>query len=556
MFWADRLAEEIEARYGKERVVLIRDEKTTSGYAHIGSMLSAAMHGSLAEALARRGVPHRYLFESNDLDAFDSVPVYVPQDFSQYLGRSLRDVPTPEFSEEKTTGAKNYAEFFARDYREVITGTGYTPEYYYAHELYDNGRMDGVIREALEAKDVIRTIYQEVSGGSGAWETLPLMVRCPACKNIASTVATDFDGETVAYWCPDQNRAGVVGCGKKGRVSPFGGTSKLPWKVEWAAKWKVLGVMIEGAGKDHYTKGGSRHVANRISTDVFHYPSPFDIPHEFFLVGGKKISSSKGLGSTARAIYELLPQKIFRLCLLAKERNQQVNFDPEGDTIPMLYDQYDKLALHYSQNVGGAIKDDYMQLFEALFPLSLTEYGSYVSDVPHEPCFNPRFSQIAYLVQMPHLDLQKEVLQMKAASLKATAGEVALTEADRAEQEQRREYAKRWLREYAPEKYVFKLYEDTLPEGAKGLSEAQKAALRMIHERLVDPSAGSTGEAMHALLHEVKEEAAKTLGLSSAEFFGAIYLSLVNKDHGPKAGWFLSVLGRQFLLDRLKVASE
>lgn len=534
MFWAERIALEIQARFENEDVVVIRDEKTTSGYAHIGSMLSAAMHGAISEALTARGVPNKYLFESNDLDAFDSLPPYVPENFSKYIGRSLLDVPAPE-------SVGTYSQFFADDYRGVISGTGYIPEYYDAHTLYDSGRMDGVIVEALQAKETIRTIYKEVSGGAGAWEALPLMVRCPMCKNIASTVATDFDGETVAYWCPKEERAGVTGCDAKGRVSPFGGTSKLPWKVEWPAKWKVLGVMVEGAGKDHYTKGGSRHVANRISVDVFNYPSPFDIPHEFFLVGGKKISSSKGRGSTARAIYELLPRNIFRLVLLSKERNQQVNFDPEGDTVPVLYDQYDKLADNYYARAHSGEKDDYSRLFEMLFPLG---------EVPIEKPFLPRFSHVAYLVQMPHLDLEKEVTSMKASSLGIAHG-VALTPADLEELQVRREYARHWLREYAPEKYLFKLYEDSVPDIVKTFSSLQKSALRTLRERLIDHAVGNDGQSMHEVLHEVKEKH----GITPQEFFSAIYGMLINKDHGPKAGWFLSVLGRQFLLTRLEEAS-
>src|SRR6185437_13436778 len=139
------------------------------------------------------------------------------------------------------------------------------------------------------------------------------------------------------------------------------------------------------AGKDHGTRGGSHDVASHISEEVFNYPTPFFVPHEFFLVGGKKISSSKGLGSTARSIYELLPVKMFRLSLIGKDIMQQRNFDPEGDSIPVLYDQYDKLALGYNTTQD----DDYAQLF------------AYIHSNRKVPTFNgdlPRFSQVAFVV--------------------------------------------------------------------------------------------------------------------------------------------------------------
>ena len=46
--------------------------------------------------------------------------------------------------------------------------------------------------------------------------------------------------------------------------------------------------------RDLSTKGGARDVSNHIARDVFDYPAPFDIPYEFFLSEGKKMSTSKG----------------------------------------------------------------------------------------------------------------------------------------------------------------------------------------------------------------------------------------------------------------------
>ena len=35
------------------------------------------------------------------------------------------------------------------------------------------------------------------------------------------------------------------------------GEGKLPWRLDWPAKWKILNVTFEAFGKDHATKGGS-----------------------------------------------------------------------------------------------------------------------------------------------------------------------------------------------------------------------------------------------------------------------------------------------------------
>ncbi len=515
MFWADREADDIKKERGNGPLV-IRDEKTMSGYAHIGSMLSAAMHGVISESLAAHGVKNIYYFEFNDMDAFDGIPVYLQgKGLEEHLGKSLRDVPSPE------SGYDNYAEFFARDYRGVIEGAGYTPSFDFSSEWYFSGKMDGVVKEALENAEAIRKIYREVSGGVREGEWLPILMKCPTCSKIVATEATDFDGETVHVHCRTTKPDYTKGCGFEGRLSPFGGNGKLPWKVEWAAKWKVRGVQVEGAGKDHSTKGGSHNVADHISKEVFNYPTPFFVPHEFFLVGGKKISSSKGLGSTARTIFELLPPKMFRLALIGKDITQQRNFDPEGDSIPVLYDQYDKLAEGYKTTQD----DDYAELFK------------YIHVGQRVPVFNgslPRFSQVAFVVQMPHLDIKKE-----------------FPDADSAELAERAAYAKKWLEQYAPEKFVFKLQE-VFPDVAHNLSTVQKKALVEVLRYIVASDAMPSGEELHQFLHGLKE----SVPVTPAELFSAIYLAFLGKAYGPKAGWFLSVLDHDFVLQRLKEASS
>ncbi len=504
MFWGERIADEVEARFGKGSAdLIIRDEKTPSGRVHIGSMRGVAIHGVISEVLTERGITNKFLYEFNDMDPMDGFPEYLPQEFKQHMGKPLRDIPSPD------SKAKSFAEYFAQEFKEVITNAGFTPEFYNVSELYFAGKMDDAIRVALEHADEIRRIYKEVSGSVKADDWYPLQVICEHCGKVGTTKVTGFDGEKVSYRCEPNMVKWAQGCGHTGSVSPFGGKAKFPFKVEWPAKWKVVGVKVEGAGKDHSTKGGARDVAAHIAEAVFKYEAPLDAPYEFFLVAGKKMSSSKGRGSSAKEIAELVPAKILRLALMGKEINQAFNFDPEGDTIPVLYDQYDKLA----QGSWTGVKDDYARLFEFIHPGHKTPEQSEL----------PRFSQVAFAVQMPHIDINKE-----------------FPNADPAELAERAEYAKRWLDAYAPEKFVFKLQE-TLPEAATSLTAEQKDHLRSLLEFIESKDGMPSGEELHSKLHEMKE-------------FKAIYLLFLNKDSGPKAGWFLSVLPKEFVTTRLKEA--
>ncbi len=527
MFWADATLE----RFRKERIdalsagkVVIRDEKTASGRVHVGSMRGAAIHGLLSEILKEEGVANTFLWEINDFDPMDGLPVYLDQEtFAPHMGKPLYTVPSPDGK------AKNYAEYFAEEFISVIEDTGFRPEYYRASELYLSGKMNEVIRIALENADEIRRIYKEVSGSERKEGWLPLSVICEQCGKVGTTRATSFDGEKVVYECGERFVEWAQGCGHKGVVSPFDGRAKLPWKVEWPAKFKVMGVVLEGGGKDHSTKGGAREVADRIAREVFMYKPPFNVPYEFFLVGGKKMSSSKGQGSSAREIADLVPPKIFRLALIGKDIRQAFDFEPEGDTIPVLFDTYDRLAEAYFSGV----KDDKTRLFALIHGEKEREALS--------PRFLPRFSQVVFLVQMPHLSLENEVMKLKGSSL---------TPEDREELEERARYARHWLENYAPEQFRFVLRREGLPEEAKGFSDAQKDSLRKIRS-YVEEHTRLDGQELHTFLHELR----KSSGLEPEEFFGALYKSFLGKGHGPKVGWFLSVIDREFLLSRLGEAS-
>lgn len=517
MFWADRIAKEIQDTRGDTGApLIIRDEKTLSGRVHIGSMRGVAIHGLVGEVLDEYGMANEYKYELNDFDPFDTVPGYLDQEkFREHLGKPLYAVPSPE------EGYASYAEYFGDEFVRVHKKAGFTPTYYRLYsDLYATGAMDGYIKTALEhATDIIR-IQKEVSGSQKSEDWLPISVVCEECGKMMTTRAYDFDGKTVGYTC-DRSPDDCVPCGHEGRVAPWKGAAKLFWKADWAAKWGAIGVDVEGAGKDHSTKGGSRDVANHVAKEVFHIEPPFDVPYEFFLVGGKKMSSSKGKGSSAKDMSDLFPPSVLRLVLLGKDINQQIDVDPAGDSVPRMYDWYDELA----QMVRDGVADDFTRLYALCqLPAQRAELSA---------PWQLRFSQVATIVQMPHLSLVDEAEAVKGSPL---------TEEEKVLLEERAEYARFWLSTYAPEQYRYEL-QQSLPEGTE-LTDAQRSALRSLAAFFTETR---TGEEVHHRLHELKEE----VPIAPKELFTALYRIFLNRDSGPKAGWFLSVLPREFVVSRL-----
>ncbi|MFZ2167570.1 MAG: lysine--tRNA ligase [Minisyncoccia bacterium] len=517
MLWADRITSEIrDTRTPRDgKIFLIRDEKTLSGRVHVGSMRGVAVHGLISELLSEQGIANEYRYELNDFDPFDSIPSYLDVErFREYLGKPLYAVPSPE------PGFKNYAEYFGDEFVGVHKKAGFTPNYYRATDMYQSGKMDSLMKTALTRAGDIRRILKEVSGSEKDASWLPVSVVCENCGKIMTTRAYDFDGETIGYSC-DKNPDEAVSCGHTGRVAPWKGAAKLFWKAEWAAKWVAQGVDIEGGGKDHSTKGGSRDVANHICREVFESEPPYDIPYEFFLVGGRKMSSSKGRGSSAKDMSDLFPSELFRLTLIGKDIREQIDIDPLGESVPRLYDWYDELA----ESVQSGAADDRSRLYALC---ALPESRAALT-AP----WQMRFREVAFIVQMAHLSLKEEAERVKGS---------ALTEDETRALDERAQYAKFWLATYAPEEFKYVL-QDHLPEAE--LTETQRKALGTLAEFL---RAGErSGEELHARLHEMKTE----IPIQPKDLFQAIYRIFLNRDSGPKAGWFLAGLPHDFVVQRL-----
>ncbi len=524
MFWVDDVIHKILEAYPDKDEFIIRDEKTLSGRVHIGSVRGVVIHGIIAQALKERGKKSRFIFEFNDYDPMDGMPKDLEgKGFEEHMGKPLCNIPSPDGK------AENFAEYYGAEFLTVIHDLGFAPELPRAKKAYQEGKMNDWIRLGLTKNNEIREIYKRISGSQKEEHWSPVQVICENCGKVGSTDVQSFDGEKVKYICKKDKVKWAVGCEHEGKISPFDGNAELTWKLEWPAKWAAYHVDIEGSGKDHNAAGGSHDVGVAICKEVSHSQIPFNIPYEFFLVGGKKMSSSKGVGQTAREIADQLPPEILRYLMLKSLPNRPIEFDPEGDTIPRLFDQHDEAAKWYFfEGEKDVVQSDQARAFE------LSQVGS---QKPQER-FLPRFSQLVFIIQIPRLNVFEEVEKMKGAPL---------TDLDREEIELRVHYAKKWLSSYAPDKYRYVLQE-TLPESAKDLTEVQLEFAQALAEKL-ETLKSWEGELIHGQIHEmVKGNEAYSPKIA----FETLYRLFLDKTFGPQAGWFLGALEKEFVLSRLK----
>jgi len=529
MQWVDSIVGEIEKRFAAEisagKPLILRDEKTLSGRVHIGSIRGIVIHGLIAQVLKEKGIACDFLFELNDFDPMDELPAQLKnrETFRKYMGQPLFTVPAPE-----GTPAENYPSVFGNELQDVVSHLHLPIAYYPLAPLYRGGKFNEVIREALDHATEIRAIYRAVSGSEKPEDWYPLQVICEQCGKVGTTQVTSWNGKEVTYTCKPDLVTWAKGCGHQGTVSPFDGHAKLPWKVEWPAKWKVMGVVIEGAGKDHSAAGGSRDIGRRIVQEIFHYPEPLNIPYEFFNIGGKKMSASKGLGASAKDIADLLPPKILKLLMIRKQTNQPIDFDPEGVTIPQLFDEYDRLAEYAFGRQEKAEPD-----FARTFALTQIDFPAKPKDIWHM-----RFSLVAFILQMPHLDLLEEATTAKGS---------ALTAEEKEDVEERARYSRQWLATFAPAQFKFAFVEQKnfSAKDLPTITEAQQKAFKLIRHRLAETQ--WKGEDVHKVLHAVKTE----LNMPPKEIFAPLYRLFFQRDDGPQMGWFLSTLPKDDVLERI-----
>jgi len=514
MFWADKEAQEIKKR-GKS-LEWVDDMKTPSGKIHVGALRGVVIHDLAYKALRKAGVNAKYTYVFENHDPMDSLPIYLPKEkFEKYMGMPLYKIPSPE------KGYANYAEYYAKDFQEAFEAIGCHPEILWTGDLYESERMNDSIRLVLDKAKEIRAIYEEMYKKKLANDWYPFQVYCTNCGKVSTTKVYDWDGESVHFACDVDWLDWTKGCGFKGKTSPFSSkgniAGKLPWKVEWAVKWKVIGVTVEGAGKDHMSKGGSHDLATLICERIIDYPVPYPLPYEFFLVGGKKMSSSKGLGSSASEMVQILPPEILRFLMVKTKMNQAINFDPSGDTISNLFDDYQQAAIEYDANKKGLKADEDL--------VTAFEYSQIEEGKVNIPPLGARFINLAQWVQMPNAEHKIKEYGM----------------------EEWVPYAKIWVERFAPDSAKYELKKD-VPEKAKNLSDKQKAFLKKLASELdKDWNADEFQKQIY--------DWAKELELSSHDAFGAIYISLLDKDYGPKAAW-LMLFNKEFAVRRFEEVAK
>lgn len=515
MQWLDSLVASVDPSQPQ----VINDSKTPSGRVHVGALRGVLIHDAVYRALVEKQIPVQYMFGVDDYDPLDELPAGQQDFFRPYLGQPLCNVPAPPGS-----SATDLADYFISEFFGVFAELGVGPHTYRMRDVYKSGRFNEDIRAILTHADDVRRVYKEVSHSERPPHWYPFQALCEQCGRIGTTEVYEFDGVEVKYRCRRDLVKWATGCDHSGSVSPFNGNGKLPWKLEWVAKWHTFGITIEGAGKDHTTKGGSRDVAAACMKAIFGQDAPKNIPYEFFLVGGAKMSSSRGVGASAREMAHLLPPEVLRFLVLKSPPNRPVNFSPNEEHTVKLFNEFDRLRTAMLKSPPPNEAD------RRLFHLCLAHPDDDV------PAYEPPFQLLTTLLQMPHLDVEQEIAKRKGSEL---------TPVETQHLARRIESARYWLDHYASEEEKIRVQE-SVPRSALDLSVEQKAFLQSLAAALV--GVAWEDEPLQTTIFST----AKQIPMASAVAFEAIYRAFLDRTSGPRAGSLLATLDPAFVLGRLE----
>ncbi|HEX8940623.1 MAG TPA: hypothetical protein VF763_10730, partial [Candidatus Limnocylindrales bacterium] len=234
-----------------------------------------------------------------------------------------------------------------------------------------------------------------------------------------------------------------------------------------------------------------------------------------------------------------LPAEQLRFLFLRPRPNQAIEFDPAGDTIPRLFDEFDRIA---AATAGREVKGELPSDHERLFAHSLVTPPADESALAAEAAaFRPPLAHLALLLQIPGVDVDQRMAAEKGAPL---------TEREAAILDERIGAARAWLDSYAPDRARIVIRRDDVPAEVAELGEDQRlflGALAISAER----AAPASGDDWQERIFEVANEAAIPAGRA----FGALYVAFLGRTNGPRAGWLLASLEPALVAERLRAAA-
>ena len=507
IFWADSVARQIIALH-RGGVITLETGITPSGPYHVGHLREMIITDAVRRALTRLGAKTRFVYFVDDLDNLRKLYPFLPKSFEEHVGKPISQIPSPDGS------SQTYADYYLAPFRRALKELGIEVDILYAHDYYASGKMTEVIDRALEHRDTLAEILSRVSGRtiSSDWQPFEPLDETTGKIRGNKIIEVDVNNHRVKYVASDNTE----------KWADYAkGQGKLPWRVDWPARWSLLNVAFEPFGKEHAAAGGSYDVGREIVTKVYGGKPPiYEVYEHIYLAGeAKKMSASLGNLVSIEDFLQVVPPAVARYFILRSKNERHLVFDP-GKGLMHLTDEFARLEAKVEAGQADAVE-------KSILAYSQTSARRATFEVP--------FSHLVNVMQAAQGNAReiKRLLERSGHGTAHAQADDLKIQIDK---------VKKWLELYAPPEYKFSVAQEPPPHKISDkekevLAEAQKAT-----------EEGKEGQELHNAIYE----SGKAAGLTPRETFQVFYRIFLSQDSGPKLGFFLSMLDRDFVLNRLK----
>ncbi len=517
IYWSDQLAYAVTQKFSDREEYVCAAGISPSGIVHAGNFREIITVDFVVKSLKERGEDVRFIYFWDDYDRFRKVPANVPDEWEQYIGLPLTEVPDPEDCH------NSYAEHFEARLEEELKDMHMDIEFIRQSERFRNCEYADLIKQAMNNRGKIKEILDKYRKEPLEEPYCPLRVYCTECGKDFTEVR-EYNGEyTVTYYCEECEEERELDFSEEGHV-------KLPWRVDWPMRWHYEQVSYEPAGKEHSAAGGSRDTANELVREVYGDEPPVHQMYEFVTKDGAKISGSEGEDAfTLTDLKQVYTPEMVRFLFSETKPNKAFEI-PFGEDVFNRYERFDKIEDAYF-NPEKMENDRKREHWKRVYERAMVE-------IPEDQPVRVPFQHAAFVAQT----VPEEEWETKAVESLKRTDHVPEDIAEKGVEQvvERLEKAKNWAREHASEDYRYEINFEVPEDVVQNLSEEQREAMELLADALEEEEFENQDE-LDSLVFDVKDDSE----LGTGKFFTTAYQVLLSREQGPRLSRLILSIGRE-----------
>ncbi len=521
MHWADYTAQRLMER-GTEQVSA--SGITPSGEFHIGHLREILSAEMIHRACLDAGMSSKYVFIVDSMDPLRRVYDFLSPEYEEYIGCPLAFIPAPGDDGSPGDGSVTYADYFLAPFLESLEQIGVRPEVVMNHETYEEGLFAEYIDSAITNREEIREIIQRISGRELPAEWFPYN---PMGSNgsLDGVVVTGYEKPYVLW---------TDSSGNEGKSDIRKADGKMPWRIDWAARWAIHGITCEPAGKDHGAAGGSYDTGIPICRLLGGDP-PDKIVYEWIqLKGMGPMSSSSGITIGPMEALSLVPPEILRYVIARSKINRHIEFDT-GSALFHTADEYERLVSSPNRDEEGMSKRQLVAAETQRGAIRLSQVNP--GKDPIDSVGGVSFRHLSMLAQIKSSDEDVWSSLNRSGHIQGDPSDSLRVRLTR---------MRSWIDgPHFPEDARLEIRSEIGNEVREHMGSDGLDFLSSLAELLSECEWTDEGIA------ESISEACDSSGVSRKDGFASIYWAFIGRGHGPKASSLLFELDREEVMSLL-----